>query len=98
MIIKMSLFCILKLKFWAVWMLDYHHMEFRTKNITIMKIYYRKNMTPLPVSLKIKAILSRKRTKEHNYYNRSSKLYIKIEKNSHILTNLLKLHSTRNIK
>ena len=55
-------------------------------------------MTPLPVSLKIKAILSRKRTKEHNYYNRSSKLYIKIEKNSHILTNLLKLHSTRNIK
>ena len=68
MIINMSLLCTLKLKCWVVLMLDYHHIEFITERITVMKIYCRKNMTPLSASVKTKTILSRKQTKEHNCY------------------------------
>ena len=68
MIINMSLLCTLKLKCWVVLMLDYHHIEFITERITVMKIYCRKNMTPLSASVKTKTILSRKQTKERNCY------------------------------
>ena len=90
-VIKMSLFCTLKVKFWVVWMLDYHHIEFITKKITVMKIYCKKNITPLSASVKTKTILSRKQI-----IDRANYIQV-LENNCHILKNLLKFHSTLDI-
>ena len=44
-------------------MLGYHHIEFITKKITVLKTYHGKNMTPLLTSVTIKTLLSGKQTK-----------------------------------
>ena len=93
MIINMSLLCTLKLKCWVVLMLDYHHIEFITERITVMKIYCRKNMTPLSASVKTKTILSRSRQRNTIAILIEQIIHI-MENNCHILKKLLKFHST----